>query len=120
MTPEKEDKLIKRFPTIFRDAGKPPNQSCMAFGMEVGDGWFDLIWDLCEELEKVDPTAYALQVKEKFGGLRFYIQGEVEGVYEVENRYENMSFEVCEVCGEKGKLRGVGWWKTLCEEHNDE
>ena len=48
MSPELEEKLFTKYPKIFRDANKSPQESCMAFGLEVGDGWYDLIDVLCE------------------------------------------------------------------------
>lgn len=48
MSPELEQKLFTKYPKIFRDANKSPQESCMAFGLEVGDGWYDLIDVLCE------------------------------------------------------------------------
>jgi len=50
----------------------------MTLGFRHGDGWFDIIWRLCGDLEpRVAAFEHAsgrqfeiLQVKEKFGGLR--------------------------------------------------
>lgn len=50
MTPELEQKLITKYPKIFVDCGKTPQESCMAWGLEVGDGWYNLIDVLCEAL----------------------------------------------------------------------
>lgn len=50
----------------------------MPFGFAHDDGWFHLVWCLCEDLEPL-VTAYeketgcrfeVMQVKAKFGGLR--------------------------------------------------
>ena len=51
----------------------------MPRGFEHGDGWFDILWRVCEDLEPLvaefevagGPKFEVLQVKEKFGGLRF-------------------------------------------------
>lgn len=50
MNPELEKQLYDKYPKIFRDAGKSPQESCMAFGLEVGDGWYSIIDTLCEAL----------------------------------------------------------------------
>ena len=47
MKQELEDKLIKKYPEIFKDCYKSARESCMAWGLEVGDGWYDLIDRLC-------------------------------------------------------------------------
>jgi hypothetical protein len=76
MKEENELKLVKRFPIIFRDYKEDPRNTPMAWGFECGDGWFQLIWDLCENIEKLaegkDIYIIAEQVKQKFGRLRFY------------------------------------------------
>lgn len=50
MTDELERKLIEKYPKIFADCGKSPSVSCMAFGIECGDGWYYLLDTLCEAL----------------------------------------------------------------------
>jgi hypothetical protein len=73
-----EAKLVNDFPTIFKFYGGDPKDTCMAWGMSCGDGWFDLIYDMCDRVDQLckthpkDIEVVADQVKEKFGGLRFY------------------------------------------------
>ena len=58
------------------------------------------------------------QVKEKYGGLRFYINAGSDEIFKRVVEAENKSYEVCEKCGEVGELRNdIGWYLTLCEEH---
>jgi hypothetical protein len=79
MRNELQRRLVDRWPTWFNIGGDPRHTS-MHFGFQHGDGWFDLLWWLCERLEPVvdaaeketGPPFEVLQVKEKFGGLRFY------------------------------------------------
>lgn len=59
----------------------------------------------------------AMQVKEKFGTLRFYYNGGDDQVYGMVCIAESMSSRICEVCGNKGKRRQGGWIQTLCDEH---
>lgn len=76
MEEELELKLVKRFPTIFRDYKGSIYETCMGWGLTCNKGWFDLLWKACEEIEEaLDGTGIILvadQVKEKFAGLRFY------------------------------------------------
>lgn len=67
-----------------------------------------------------DMGVVAAQVKEKYGTLRFYWDGEnlpershdrISGAVEM---VEFLSGSTCEECGEKGELRTGGWRKTLC------
>lgn len=62
----------------------------------------------------------AVQVKEKFGGLRFYIDGGDKYTDGVITLAESMSFSICEVCGHPGIARRGGWIRVLCDEHETE
>ena len=67
---ELEQKLINKYPKLYKQHDWDMRQTCMCWGFEVGDGWFDLINELSSKIEPLG--AEAVQVKEKFGGLRFY------------------------------------------------
>jgi hypothetical protein len=54
-------------------------------------------------------------VKEKFGGLRFYMSMETEEMSLAIQEAEAQSAAACEACGLPGKRRGRGWVKTLCD-----
>jgi len=86
---------------------------------ECGDGWKDLLWRLCEDIEKLNSPEdfYVCQVKEKFGGLRFYVLGGSDEIYDRINQAENESFKTCEKCGSTQNVTTEGGWlKTLCKE----
>ena len=133
---ELELKLVKRFPTIFQDYGGDMRKTCMAWGFSHGDGWYDLLEEACLEIEKLCKDngirVVALQVKEKFGSLRFYYTveydtektdelGEVtKKIDEVISNAEEKSYTTCEICGKPGKTTGQFWIKTLCEECDKE
>lgn len=116
MKPELEDKLIRRFPKLYGQHNKPMPETCMCWGFECGDGWFDLIWELSEKLEQFDELE-AFQVKEKFGGLRFYTNYYFEEAEKHIEEAMNKSMKTCEVCGKPGKLYSDGWCSTRCKEH---
>ena len=50
MKEELENKLYEKYPKIFVNRYASEQESCMAFGLEVGDGWYNLIEVLCEAL----------------------------------------------------------------------
>ena len=133
--------LIKKYPKIFRQSKLPMTQTAMCWGISTGDGWFKLLDNLCSRLQfDTDKNNYpqveAIQVKEKYGTLRFYYTsipskesleknkkrpgslecmfGVQEGVISV---FEQLSAQTCEKCG---KMDGVtqtdGWIVTLCPE----
>ena len=70
-----------------------------------------------EEAEKQIPVA--VQVKEKFGGLRFYVNHAIDKHYDYITFAESMSYRTCEECGNPGKTYTNGWHKTLCDIHAD-
>lgn len=72
-----------------------------------------------EEIYKRLPKdAHILQIKEKWGGLRFYVDADMETLHFIDEM-EEKSLTVCERCGEFGKLRRGGWVLTLCDKCNE-
>ena len=84
---------------------------------EVGLGWFPLIKDLITDLIELGWNKEVCQVKEKFGGLRFYINAATSEAHKRISQAEIESMNICEVTGKPGKLRtDIGWYRTLCDE----
>jgi len=111
--------LLGRYPVLYQGHKLPITQNLMSFGFEHGEGWFKLIDQLSADItaldEKNGSTTIAVQVKEKFGGLRFYIQSGSDAIYDLIEEAEALSLKTCEQCGEPGELRGVGWVSTMCD-----
>lgn len=82
MSPDLGAKLCADFPLLYsvRYASSRNTLSCVGF--ETDDGWFDIICELSAELERLIKrlppeernNCYAVQMKEKFGLLNFYIR----------------------------------------------
>lgn len=185
MTPDLDKKLCDKYPKIFAQRHLPMTHTAMCWGIETGDGWYNIIDMMCaaitnhvkqqrelrarrlvykralkravkgdktslinyyagkggiskygmervekdilEELAGIVNPVYnvpekinypqAVQVKEKFGTLRFYTDISDEYIDGVIQMAEYMSAVTCETCGNLGKLRGVGWLYTACDEH---
>ena len=69
--------------------------------------------ELCKIYEA--PQITAVQVKEKFGGLRFYFHGGDKFIQGLVSFAESMSYHICETCGttlEVGQTEG--WIRTIC------
>ena len=73
MNKEHTKHLLKTYPNLYRQHTLPMQQTCMCWGFECGDGWFTIIDNLSKRITEINPDVEAFQVKEKFGGLRFYI-----------------------------------------------
>lgn len=122
MNEENTANLISKYPILYRGVDKPLTESLMAFGFEVGDGWFDLLDRLSAKIEAYnhehpEEPIEALQVKEKFGGLRFYTTFYVPEVEDFITEAEEEADDTCEKCGARpAEARGGGWIVTLCDE----
>jgi hypothetical protein len=66
------------------------------------------------------PQVVAVQIKEKFGTLRFYYDGGDSTISGMVRMAETMSGTTCEECGAPGETHGGGWIRTLCETHEAE
>lgn len=71
-----------------------------------------------KEIPVVPDKLQVTQIKEKFGGLRFYYTGGSDYYRGLVDLVENMSYHICDVCGHPGTLnQRSGWLRTRCEEH---
>jgi hypothetical protein len=87
---------------------------------EVSQGWNQLIKDLISDLIKMGWNREVIQVKEKFGTLRFYINEGTDDIHRRIAKAEIESATICEATGKPGKLRtDIGWHRTLCDEEYD-
>jgi len=99
-------------------------------GFAVGAGWYPILEVLCSNIQHhldwknrqslVVPQVEVDQIKEKFGGLRFYYSGgddEISGMVRMAEAWADVA---CEECGAAGKRRSGGWIRTLCDRHEEE
>lgn len=131
MKTELEQKLFTKYPKIFEGRTLPIRQNLMSFGYECGDGWYWLIDNLCSRIQsyidlnqqhKKIPQVVATQVKEKYGGLRFYYTGGDELIDGMVWLAEDLSFNICECCGTHENVsqhKNNNWIYTRCENCKD-
>jgi hypothetical protein len=172
---ELDKKLVDSFPLLYGDRHAPMQSTCMCWGFDCGDGWFDIIWNLSSKIEPIieriiddnpalscsvcgcskechyacktrspgrclsihivpeskekPPGNYrscfcdeyrgsyprASQVKQKYGGLRFYLTCGTNEINNLINEAEELACKTCEECGSPGEERGGGWINTLCD-----
>ncbi len=112
--------LKRKHPTLF------PRR----FQFACGQGWIGILADLLDALEAELPAGIAfriVQIKEKFGALRFYqdIQPKLPAalqwrIYRLIALAEARSLHVCEQCGRPGGLwNREGFYLTACDIHAD-
>ena len=88
--------------------------SLKQFGIECGDGWFGILINLCSKLALLRMRNFrVVQIKEKFGTLRFYFdsapQWKLDKIIEFINEASEASSHICEVCGAPGRLVKTTW-----------
>jgi hypothetical protein len=92
----------------------------------VGEGWWPLVQEASDALDREVPGWEPIQIKEKFGLLRFYVKAGTADPSEETMRkmsliVDSASFrsgQTCETCGEPGRRRTkMSWEQTLCDEH---
>lgn len=131
---EFNDHLIKEFPLMFPTPVE----------VSVGLGWRNIILELCEVIQSYikwrnstrqllledNPYNHPIpeevsqvvvgQIKEKFGGLRFYFTGGDQYINGAVRMAESWANQSCEECGAPGTRRSGGWIQTLCDTHDAE
>ena len=134
MRQELDELLCEKYPKMMVNRLKPMQETCMCWGFECGDGWFNILNQLMSNIQhhidwnnqnfekgykqyKQVSQVTLDQVKEKFGTLRFYYSGGDDEISGMVRMAESMSGVTCEECGNPGKCRGSGWMYTACDAH---
>lgn len=136
---EKYEEFVNRL-----EAANPAMFTHKYGGIAVGEGWWPIVEKLCgqidaytnwrnntrESLLKANPYNHTIpeavpqvtveQIKEKFGGLRFYYTGGDDFIHGLVTMAEIWAGASCEDCGAPGKQGGNGWISTLCPTHRAE
>lgn len=89
---------------------------------DIPIGWRKAFgWEMaCElrdaaEADKLEDF-YVIQIKEKFGELRFYTSETSEKVEAIIRKYEDLSRKTCVECGKPAKFISTGWICPWCED----
>ena len=117
-------RMKEKYPRMF---SKPHG------GFAIGEGWWPIIESLCANIQShtdwwnknrdtrpVVEQVVVEQIKEKFGGLRFYYQGGDDQISGMVRMAEAWAAHSCEECSAPGTSGGKGWIKTLCPVHREE
>lgn len=90
--------------------------------LSIDEGWYGIVFELDKQLAALDPDYTIAQVKEKFGGLRYYLEDikpeARDRAYKLIEEAEAKASRTCEICGQPGTLNTKKmWYRTLCQEH---
>lgn len=89
----------------------------------VPEGWRDLAMDMFKELKKTKIKFYFKQIKEKFGelrcfyGLESFNLDDYNTIYNIVNKYSNISARVCIVCGKQAQCISHERISPYCKKH---
>jgi hypothetical protein len=123
------DMLAEKYPVVFKNMNTTLYNS-------IPPGWVNILDKLCSDLTNLieeelkrsppNPDEYpftVLQIKEKFGGLRFYCQTFTDNeeynnkINILISKAEDQSYATCATTGNPGLLcRKDGYYETMCEE----
>jgi len=148
MREEFDNLLCQTYPKLYANRHGDVMDTLMCWGFECGDGWFTVIDRLSANIQsyidwkqksrdsilkwneehpddlravpEVVEQVVVTQVKEKFGGLRFYYEGGDEHISGMVRMAESWAAYTCEECGSPGKFRHGGWLRTLCDDHEEQ
>lgn len=115
--------LQLRYP-YFRKFGHKRGVNPYNFGFDCKDGWSGILSELISHIKTLDSKSgvvtEVIQVKEKFGGLRFYpLNGASTDVWQLITEYEEKSYGVCEFTGSRTNvgLWSYGWMRTMSKKY---
>ena len=118
---EFEKRIVETYPKMFTEPYG---------GLAIGPGWWTIIESLCSQIQhhidwknkqsEVVAQVTVNQIKEKFGGLRFYYSGGDDAIDGMVRMAESWAAHSCETCGASGERRDGGWIRTLCDTHETE
>lgn len=116
-------KLIEELSIKFKEEIHRIKYPFELFGIECSYGWYGLILPLYFAIQEYNDNKpeeeriYIDQIKEKFGGLRFYISNAPKEYQDWADRIEEESYKVCETCGSVTNVttKGRNWITTQCD-----
>lgn len=127
---EENKKLIEQYPFLLphnRWTDEVPKDYDYSYTelIDFPDGWFkafgkEMLEELKEELIKHDYLYdfRIMQIKEKYGGLRFYtgLVPKDSKIFEIISDYEGKSYHHCMYCGQPAETDYSNYWiETICD-----
>lgn len=128
---EKNQDLCKKYPFLIprnRFSGEVVEDYDYSYTEldAMPDGWRKAFGEkMCEEiqyeLEKIklehgEFNYCILQIKEKYGSLRWYTNYSTEAIDKIVRKYEKLSERICINCGAAATKISLGWISPYCDE----
>lgn len=100
--------LVEQYPKFFSE---------LRYGFECGLGWYHIIERLTRDLVDISEAdeldTKVVQIKEKYGTLRFYLSAETEDMSALIDEAEKKSARTCELCGQEGEMEVRNHWLSV-------
>lgn len=116
-----EEEIILKYPELFGTPPFDPKETLICFGLETPETWYPILDKLFSEISKIikeqNITFFRIcQVKEKFGELRIYADGETPEIEKLIEEAEKEVSTVCSYCGSNEAVNKCikGWYQTIC------
>ena len=89
----------------------------------IPEGWVKIAQQMIEECEAIDPTYTIEDMKEKWGHLDVYSCIQLtddslhreEQIYKIEQKYWELSAQICSNCGAPATKTSTGWILPWCD-----
>jgi len=88
-------------------------------GFHIGPGWFPVVAQTLRDMKEAGWTGKLAQVKQKFTGLRIYIDDADSKLYDFIAEAEKKCFYLCEICGGKRENIHDNFGMALCKTCDD-
>lgn len=89
----------------------------------IPEGWRKAFgMEMCQEIEDalkadgIQDDYYPVQIKEKYGTLRWYGNFTTEKLEKILQKYENLSEKTCIICGAPATKYTINWISPYCDE----
>ena len=121
-----QEQLLQKYPKIF----KPYEGNPRGVNWFIPDGWIGIVDTLCGSIQDHVDNTYdwingekepkdqvrCTQMKEKFGGLRFYTDSGDDVVEGMVKMAEFLCENTCQDCGSEENIgKTTGWIYTICK-----
>lgn len=116
-----EKEIILKYPELFGTPPFDPKKSLICFGLETPETWYPTLDKLFEKISVIvkeeELTSFRIcQVKEKYGELRIYANGETPEIEKLIEEAEEAVSVICSYCGSTEAVNKCikGWYQTIC------
>lgn len=112
--------LVAKYPEIF-----------VGGSYQIPKGWIGIVDDMCSSIQSyihhssryvdgeefLTPQVICTQMKEKWGGLRFYYKGGDDTTYGMIYMTQHLSWSTCDECSSRENVGHItsGWHRIMCQ-----